>query len=96
MYPDTPEVRAPSIDVPPHVQRGARVVLGGAALTMVIAAILLRLAFPVTDPSVDFARAVTIERPFVVPERSDPVLVHPGLVHPGWCQPPSAPICQEV
>jgi len=94
-----PEIRPPppTIDVPPHVQRIARVVLGGAALTILMAAIIIRLALPVPDRGTDFARdAMAFERPFLVPERSTPIPVDPALVHPGWCQPATAPICQEI
>jgi hypothetical protein len=81
-----------------RVQRIARVVLGGAALTMMIASIIIRLVLPVPDRGADsFARhAMAIERPFLVPKRSTPILVDPALVHPGWCQPATAPICQEI
>jgi hypothetical protein len=74
-----------------------RVVLG-AALTVMMAAIIIRLALPVPVPGVDsFARyAMAVERPFLVPERSIPIPVDPALVHPGWCQPATAPICQEI
>ena len=96
MYPDIPEVRPPPpIDVPPHVQGIARAVLGGAALTRVMAAIIIRLALPVPDGSTDFAH-MAFEMPFSVPKRSIPIPVHPALVHPGWCQPANDPICQEI
>ena len=100
MCQDIPEVRPPSptVEVPPHVQMIAWVVLGVVVLTILIVAIILRSVFPVADRSADFARAATmaVERSFVVPERSTPIPVDPALVHPGWCQPSSAPICQEI
>jgi hypothetical protein len=99
MYPDIPDVRPPpAIDAPPHVQRTARMVLGGAALTMMMAAIIIHCALPVSDRGTDsFARdAMALETPFLVPERSVPIPVDPALVHPGWCQPATAPICQEI
>jgi hypothetical protein len=70
----------------------------GAALTTMMAAIIIRLALPVPDVGADsFARyAMAVERPFLVPERSIPILVDPALVHPGWCQPATASICQEI
>jgi hypothetical protein len=79
------------------IECGMRVVLG-AALTVMMAAIIIRLALPVPVPGVDsFARyAMAVERPFLVPERSIPIPVDPALVHPGWCQPATAPICQEI
>jgi hypothetical protein len=97
MYPDMREVRppAPTIDVTPHAQWMARVVLGGAALTFMVAAIIIRFAVP--ERGIDFARHdMAFEMPFSVPKRSIPIPVDPALVHPGWCQPATAPICQEV
>ena len=84
---------SPRMTIVNHPYAGAL----GAALTMTMAAIIIRLALPVPDPGVDsFARYAAVERPFLVPERSIPIPVDPVLVHPGWCQPATASICQEI
>jgi hypothetical protein len=95
MYPDMPEVRPlpPTIDVPPDVQRLARVVLGGAALTLMVALAIIDWALPLPEVA---DSAMALEAPFAVPKRADPIPVHPALVHPGWCRPANAPICQEI
>jgi hypothetical protein len=70
----------------------------GTVLAVATAAVIVALAFSEPSPGSDSLAqpGIHFERHFLVPERSIPIPVDPALVHPGWCQPATAPICQEI